>query len=409
MYTKEDFDEAILWIRQRGRIDKGAEGKAYSENTIQKFHRQMYTIISVAAGFRLCCNFLWGTLFALSEEDQKIIHTEHKLRRSLSIWEEIALFNYLIRDPMCSGQTVGVLLCSGFGLRDAESAGAKWEDIRPMRIHKEINELWIDTSIVPNSNILQSGGKTDNMGRIIFVADRVYRFLMERKKDIQAELRAAGLDDNIDKWPIACYGTSYDRYCTAKQIAETAKEIFRQIGVDGRVLAILDAELNSGEHDIQIKKQVIEKDPTLYLLRRNFASHLYILLDDDERRYIMGHAFSKESQTKRSDFRDEARRYEICKKLALRPLYNDDHCSDDVVLTIGDDPIRYSSAGTETYQIIIPANSSVRISVEAKESFDKLSVSAFSVQPDFIMKTNHPAFESEYMDIIKTYRAAYMR
>ena len=407
---QEDFEKAIEWIERRGRIDRSSEGMAYSNDTIQKFRFLMSIVLSIASDFQLCDNVLWGTRFEIEvKKNEAKENTIIRLKKSLTIREECRLFSFLFRNPNCKGQIIGVLLCAVFGLRDQEAAGAKWGDIKCMKYHNGVWELWVYTTVAPGGNELQSSGKTGNADRIIYIPPKVFNFLMERKKAIQAWLRENNLSDDISAYPIACFEDKFSCFCKSEQIAKQAKAIFREIGIEGKVLSALDAELNSGEYDSLIKRRVIEKDPTLYLLRRNFATHLYLLLSDDEIRYIIGHDFSEKSIMKRNDFADENRRFVICEKLAKRPVYG---AVENWSATISEKEYTKTimGSGETTYAVEIKPHSTVTVEISKKEVFDSLTVSGFSIPPKAVMKHDLSFDDSSpQIDILKAYNHQYLK
>ena len=75
--------------------------------------------------------------------------------------------------------------------------------------------------------------------------------------------------------------------------------------------------------EMMIEMDVGEKDPTAYLLRRNFATHLYILhLNEPEIQYVMGHNM-EDAYANRHDYSSEEQLVLIARKMNDRPLFND--------------------------------------------------------------------------------------
>ena len=71
---------------------------------------------------------------------------------------------------------------------------------------------------------------------------------------------------------------------------------------------------------IQHSDTIKEKDPTTYLLRRSFATHLHTLgFPIDYSQYYMGHLIENDI-LKRSDFNDDCYLFEIAKLLEKHPL-----------------------------------------------------------------------------------------
>lgn len=99
-----------------------------------------------------------------------------------------------------------------------------------------------------------------------------------------------------------------------------------------------------------------EKDPTTYLLRRNFATHLYTLgFPIEWSQYYMGHLIENDI-LKRSDFNDEGFLYQMALLLEKHPLNQTLNSDDEIAIDVTG-PSRYY------------------ISVENKELDDPISVS----------------------------------
>ena len=66
------------------------------------------------------------------------------------------------------------------------------------------------------------------------------------------------------------------------------------------------------------------KDPTAYLFRRNFGTHLHILgLSEPEIEYVIGHDIDDPYET-RNEFVNEEKLFSIKQKMDRRPLVNSD-------------------------------------------------------------------------------------
>ena len=69
--------------------------------------------------------------------------------------------------------------------------------------------------------------------------------------------------------------------------------------------------------------ELLEKEPTAYLLRRNFGTRMYQLgLTDPEIQYVIGHDIEMETVT-RAAYRNEEKLYPIYLKMRRRFLLND--------------------------------------------------------------------------------------
>ena len=82
-------------------------------------------------------------------------------------------------------------------------------------------------------------------------------------------------------------------------------------------MTYIDAELQRAANEKQF-----EKDPSAYLFRRNFGTHLFILgLSEAEIQYVVGHDIEDLYET-RNEFVNEERHLEIKQKMEQRPIFN---------------------------------------------------------------------------------------
>lgn len=116
---------------------------------------------------------------------------------------------------------------------------------------------------------------------------------------------------------------------------ESINEIQTDDEIDSDNEVIYDFNDINIEEEVENERKIadrgiIEKDATAYILRRNFATHLYILgLDESQRQYIMGHQI-EENEDKRWFFRNEELLEPIARTLSLRPIVN--QLSDDPIV-----------------------------------------------------------------------------
>ena len=345
--TKEDFEDAIISIREKG-YEIGGKQQYYSESTIQKFQYLIYIVVYIASAFNYCDDVLWGTRFELSEGDSENNETEEKtvLKKSLTVQQEQELSKALTEDIRMDGAAVGLLLMFGLGLRNAEACGLNYGDIKPLRGYNHCYVAWIYKSTKIGTNELQSGGKTINTGRIIPVPKGVYDFLYRRKMCIYRKLqdhpeakRQEKFD--IDNMPICCNGPigddieTYIKRCSANNISSIAPQYFKIAGIKSKQIALIDAELS----DVGIVKILKEKDATAYLLRRNYATHLQILgLTTAEMQYLIGHDV-EDAYESRNEFVNEERIYAMHLKLLHRPLVNDISADKKTQISVNPDTV----------------------------------------------------------------------
>ena len=321
-YTLEDYENAIAQIEMQGQPTKeNFPPHPYAPSTIQKYRRLIRAVVEIAAEENLCEDILWGTSFADTESPERSEPTGTsftKLKRSFRVNEEVAIAKRLLNADV-DGESMGLLLMFSFGLRNAESCGINFGDIRPMINHPGCFDLYVYETTIRRSNDLQAGGKTRNVGRIIPIPSKVLDILLERKKIVQEYLQQISSDCNIDTLPIACKGCDYLRRCSAQNLTAYAKKLFRSLNFSEKILIQIEKELASDFSAATLK----EKEPTAYLFRRNYATHLLILgLSDAEIQYIIGHDVEDLYET-RNEFVNEERRFSIRQKMMQRPILND--------------------------------------------------------------------------------------
>jgi hypothetical protein len=308
---------------------------------------------------------------------------------------------------------MGLLLMYALGLRNGEACGANYGDIRPMIHHPECKVLWVYKSTVAGTNILQSSGKTRNADRILPVPDVLEQFLEERRRYLQETVVFSpdGEIQSVDDLPIACVGDNYVLRCSASQLTSAGRELFRRSKLEEDQLAYIDATLSqtleSGE--------MTEKDPTAYLFRRNFGTHLHILgLSEAEIEYVIGHDIDDDYET-RNEFVNEEKLYEIKLKLDKRPIFNTAFTlqkTQEIPLVAGQyTPIRGDSAQTVSLKLV---SGHIKMNISARETLDRLKIRyTMPSQTDAIRKTSFsyavPVKYGRTIDIIKKYHEIYKR
>lgn len=367
-YTKSDFESAIESICQKGFTQSGIR-KQYSESTIHHFQNLFYIVVFHSAAYGLCEDVLWGTTFAidkLGEDEEKEARVHQK--KSLSVEQEIRLSKELLSDPYTNGTTIALLLMWSLGLRNAEACGLNFQDIKPIENHPECFTAWIYKSTIIESNQLQSSGKTYNTGRIVPIPDRVLSLLSTRKERIKQIITDQKLDVNVEGLPICCSGhidRDTDLFLTRSKAADVTKAapaVFAKAGISSKQIAYLDLELSDGN----IASLLKEKEPTAYLLRRNFATQMCILgLTNAEMQYLMGHSV-EDAYESRNEFVDSERIYAMHRKLHYRSLLND------------------ASDSINTVRIRIHNKSTVRVHAIALEPTDSITVKIESKDPEMV-------------------------
>lgn len=320
--TKDDFDEIIQSIIRAG----GRGGRAYSAPRIQAFKRLLKGVTEEAAKQGICEDVLFGSSYAIPESEPHTKSLEKelvRLRKSFTVKEEFLISQHVLRDAAQSGQQIGLALMFCMGLRNEEACGLDFGDIKPMQYHPKCSCLWVYKSTKRGTNQLQASGKTRNMARLLPIPGVLLELLEERRRLIQEKVDAGQIilpkNATIDQLPIVCSDFDYLERCNSKQLTAAGRQILKAVKIAENELAYIDIEL---EENRLAEDGVYEKDPTVYLCRRNLGTHLYIMgLTEAEIQYIMGHDIEDPYES-RNDFTNEDKLYQIKRKMELRPLVN---------------------------------------------------------------------------------------
>lgn len=412
-YEKDDYDAAIQALVEKGKGKEDDVFVPYAEATLQHYRHIIEVVVSVAAEKGICDNVLWGSVFILpqqstarDEENERVT-----LKKSLSPEEEIAVAKVLSSDVAQRGQNLGLLLMFALGLRNNEACGADYGDIKPMQTHPECKALWVYKSTTVGSNVLKSGGKTRNADRIIPIPSELEKYISDRRHYLEQNVEFAPFDEiqSIDDLPIACLEHDYKVRCSASKLTAAGREMFRRISLDQHQLAYIDADLSQED----TSDEIAEKDPTAYLLRRNFGTHLHILgLTEPEIEYVMGHDI-RDAYEARNEFVNEEKQYEIKLKLDQRPLLNDEKKASEmqVIQMVPNQSYPLGERRLQKVRLKI-GRGCLKIHLTTKEPFDRLEMKLAIVPQTFSVKSRSfigsiaPKYERG-IDIIKRYHRKY--
>jgi len=133
------------------------------------------------------------------------------------------------------------------------------------------------------------------------------------------------LGKSIDDYPIVCNNDRWEVRCSARELTNAARVLFQSIKIKASQMASISEELQ--DESVSQKDSLPfedRKDPTAYLFRRNFGTHLHILgLTEPEIEYVIGHDIDDPYET-RNEFVNEEKLFAIKQKMDRRPLVNSD-------------------------------------------------------------------------------------
>lgn len=389
-YTIDDCDKILSKIQDDGYISKGTRAE-YSESTMNHFKNLIYSVFLFASNAGYCRDFLWGTKYEINVERETLaVQSKTVIKKSLSIEQEKKLIYILMESLRANGKRIALLLMFVLGLRDGEACGLDFGDIYEIPYYKGCYVAVIKQSTIPDSNKLQSSGKTWNTGRRIPIPKKVADFLLERRSIIERIIKDNNLELNINRLPVAADCDLYrdlpdiGKRLKADDVTEEARSVFKQTGIESEVLASLEIEMEEESARLEIS----ESNVTAYLLRRNFATHLKILgVDYPDIQYLLGHCI-EDPYINRPDYTD-GKLYQLSKHMAYRPLVN--YNADDHVKLSGFCEEQFS--GRKTISIDSDADR-IRVRIHAIEKNDMLSIKVNPDNSKGIDYTMHEGYKS---------------
>lgn len=407
-YTIEDCNRMLRRIQENGYTSKGTKVN-YSESAMNHFKYLIYSVFNYASMAGFCHDLLWGTKFEINVEREILaVRSKTLIKKSLSVEQEKKLISILIESPNENGRLVALLLMFVLGLRDGEACGLDYGDIYELPYYKGCYVAVIKQSTIPDSNKLQSSGKTWNTGRRIPIPKKVADFILERKAIIERIIKDNALEMDINRLPIAADCTLYHdlpdigKRLKADDVTEEARSVFKQAGIESEVLASLEIEMEEESARLEIS----ESNVTAYLLRRNFATHLKILgLDYPDIQYLLGHCI-EDPYINRPDYTD-GKLYQLSNRMASRPLVN--YKTDNCIRLPG--LCEKQLPGNKKIEIDSDADC-INVRIHALEKNDCLKISINPDNPEGTKYTVHERYKSyelhRTIDILQKYIDDYM-
>ena len=324
--TVDDFEQAIQKINEnRVKLRK----KPYSENTLIGYRSVFVDLCCFAEYYSrgLYSSAIWGSDWKIKNteashskkgrkeqyeaEIKKRVDRLTVLKRSLTLRQELKLFRAISNGIEKNSYYAGLALCFYLGLRPGECCGITFGDIRPLEGYSDVHCIYIYEQITGDGKT-SNNLKTINAYRVLPVPEELLALLSKRMDTVEKSIGG-----NCDDCYIVCAGETPNELksqCNRRKFSVFSQNILRSIKVDEGVVINLSKEIKF--------KKAIENNVTTYLLRRNFATALSGVcgMDDDELKYLMGHAIGAADE-KRHDFVNPDILYHLWEKLNLR-TYN---------------------------------------------------------------------------------------
>lgn len=325
--TLQDYDAALKSQCEAYRIHHGKELK---DSTIRK----RKTVIAHVTSFVESNNRMlyadplresWGKrkkrkIRKRHGERERGIDQQLRVPRSLTIKTEAKFAKQVYDNRLkSSGVYIGGLIMLFLGLRPGECCGLKYDDIKRMNSESDTHIAYINEQ-EEVSRGSHSRLKNKNAYRALPIPTTLLQFINERKKMI---MEKQGLSaDEISEYPIANAEGSYSDECPRDRFSAKITELLRRCNteIDINGYSIEDS-IKYAQETINANKEVQrEKEPTTYVLRRNFATVMLGVcgISGDELKYLMGHELL--GKMKRSEFLDEEMMEELRRKMDKRHL-----------------------------------------------------------------------------------------
>lgn len=396
-YTQDDFTEVLSYLAQH---------RDYAEGTLGHYGHLLWVVYR--AGFKdglYSDAIFWDDVYG--EDEESVVLPENvdeegrrllRIKKSFTPKEERFLFTTLTTAARTDGEVMGLLLMLLCGLRNNEASGLDFGDIRPMQEYPEVSCIWVYKTAKRDSAERKGSGKTKNANRILPLITVAQTIIRDRKRYVQEQIDKGALvldeGQTIEDLPIACIGDNLKARCSSAHLTRRGREFLKQLSQEPFDYAGINILLiNIAEKDVQFE----EKDPTTYLFRRNFATHLYTLgLDAPSIQYYIGH--DVESMTaRRNDFVNEEKLIQLKRILDKHPLNTSvseyhEICSNTF----------YSFQDEDTIELLIPAGErgTVNMSALCAEPFDAAEIVCTSNGNNLLMHYNQHIEANRYTEQI---------
>lgn len=373
---EKDFQQAISVVKSQGKGKPGEKQEPYSQSTLEKLEFLIRAVVTVAVRHGLSAGF------SSKEEKEKAGKAQQTRRKlvpkSLTPALEKAALAYIRKNMFGDGSVAALLLMFSLGLRNAEGCGVNFSHIRQMKSHPENSYLLVPQTTQIDSNESQIGGKSKNAGRAIPIPNPVAAWLRELYEQRKTALQAEGLpEEALAELPIACKGSLYQTRCRADDISAAGRKMFIAIGMRQETLcAVAEAVYRERAEAVETKDrwEDLEKDPTSYLLRRNFATQMMILgMEEEEMEYLIGHEI-EDSHIQRGFYTDEKLLMRLKRKLDRRGVFLAEDGGGAMVLEPGKTRV-LDNVNSQTI-CLRPGTSAkhIRVSVTANEPGDAVVI-----------------------------------
>jgi len=320
-FTADDFEKILSELCRKYN---------YRDSTKQHYRHLMWVVYR--AGFEhghYEDRILWPDVIDLEgdDEDKKNeirAKVMTKIRKSFDIDEEIAIVKWFLQlnPETASGEDIGLLFMFFAGFRGNEACGTDIRSVYVLDKYPEVPVVDMVQSTTIGKNATKAGGKTSNAPRTVPLLLSFFNFLKKRRDYLSRLVEMGTLQlpagmKNVDDLPYVCKGHNYTTRATTDDLSKAGRSLFLRIGIEKNVLSVLHQILFSSEF---ATLQIEEKDPTTYLNRRNFVTHLKSLgFSDEEIQYLVGHEIENPDED-RNAFSDPDALRHLWLRLQMHPV-----------------------------------------------------------------------------------------
>lgn len=390
--TEEEFDIIAKELRTR----RQGNGEFYSTSTYMKWIYLIRITLIEAEKLDICGDKLYGTFYETPVSIEKIRTKSLKKYKSLTPVQEIKaqmilekkMDEVLERGECVPGKLIGLYIDLDTGARPGELCGIRYGREYENEIDPNVHELELIETNVLDCRYTKPGGKTSNAPRKMPINNKTHVYIARCRKAVKnnilknwdkyivdhpdlGEKGKENLDSYIDdKMPVVCSGTNIFKNSTPKELAEAARELFKKIGFEGYYLYLIKTEMDEDD-PIAISYYIGYKDPTCYVLRRNFATQMSIVCTDIEIEYLMGHEIVDDLET-RNKLSSPEHVLAMARRMKNRPLYayKEDRLPVEVIKPIEMEQI----SGEQEYIFTVEPNATAVLQIATKEPIEELEI-----------------------------------
>ena len=230
------------------------------------------------------------------------------------------------------GTQLGLLIMLDGGLRNNEACGLVYGSVR-----KEGSIYYLVVYETQDEKGKKAGGKSRNASRYVPISQEVYSMIAMRRSALIRRIKenyeqyvtthpkaaiAETIESYVDGLPLVAMITDPETALTPRDLTSAGKVLLRTVGYSSTsYFSIAQALRTPGGDEEEGTTDLENKEPTTYLLRRNYATNLVrVGFQPAEIQYLMGHAVT-DGLYFRNYFNNMDQLELLAKRLARRPLH----------------------------------------------------------------------------------------